>query len=126
LVVGVPAAWYGTHRPAPAPKASAAPQAPRTPAPRPRSLELYFTGDIRLTSLTYTVNGRSTTLKKVTLPWRTVIAVPALPDLSTWRIAYRFPPGSVTWRVLVDGFESAGGGSSSTGRPSGDHANGSN
>ena len=88
--------------------ASASPAVRRT-APATRSLEFYITGDVTLTSVTYTVNGQATTLRKVKPPWRQVVQVPALPQRSRWRLQYRFPPGEIRWRVLFDGFETSSG-----------------
>lgn len=121
------AAWYGTRAEPTAATATPTPKAstgPRTPAAKPRALEFYFTGDVTLISLTYTVNGESTTLEDVELPWQKIVNVPPLPDQSTWRLAYRFPPGEVSYRVLVDGFQVAVGESGAAGAPSDGHAEG--
>ncbi|MEW2357555.1 serine/threonine-protein kinase [Spirillospora sp. NPDC029432] len=110
--------------PSPGPDAAGAPpsaapsQTVRTSRPSTRTLEFYVTGDVRLTSMTYTVNGRDTTLRNVRLPWRQVVQIPALPRQTKWRLRYKFPPGEVRWRVLVDGFGAASGMSSARGRPS--------
>ncbi|MFB4319818.1 serine/threonine-protein kinase [Actinomadura sp. 21ATH] len=99
------------------PPAAPATATVRTTGASTRTLELYLTGDTRLTSLTFTVDGRATTLENVRLPWRRTFRIPALPRRTAWRLRYRFPPGEVRWRVLVDGFQAASGGSSATGRP---------
>jgi hypothetical protein len=94
----------------------------RQTQPSPRTLEFYMTGDVRLTSVTYTVNGRATTLRNVRLPWRQVVQVPPLPRRTKWRLQYRFPPGEVRWRVLVNGFETSTGAAAAAGQPgSGDY-----
>ncbi|XVQ09828.1 serine/threonine-protein kinase [Spirillospora sp. CA-255316] len=114
---GVIMAWPGDGPPpagAVAPKAS---PVVRQTQPSARTLEFYMTGDVRLTSVTYTVNGRSTTLKKVKLPWRQVVRIPPLPQRSKWRLQYRFPPGEVRWRVLINGFETSTGMAAAAGRP---------
>ncbi|MEO3823324.1 serine/threonine-protein kinase [Actinomadura sp. B10D3] len=80
----------------------AAPATPSSPAERTRVLEFYLTGDVTLTSLTYTVNGKSTTLKNVELPWRTAVDIPAAPGSAKWSIRYRHRPGDVGYRVVVD------------------------
>jgi hypothetical protein len=129
LASGVVAAVVAARDPGPAsgaltPGATASgATAPRTSTavrttPATRTLEFFITGDVALTTLTYTVNGQSATLKKVKLPWRKVVTVPASPHRSSWRLHYRFPPGQVSWRMLVDGFATSTGGGSSTGGPS--------
>ncbi|URN08770.1 serine/threonine protein kinase [Actinomadura madurae] len=88
---------------APSPTAqAAAPATPSPPAERTRVLEFYLTGDVTLTSLTYTINGKSTTLKDVELPWRTAVDIPAAPGSAEWSIKYRHPRGEVGYRVVVD------------------------
>ncbi|WP_157995987.1 serine/threonine-protein kinase [Thermomonospora amylolytica] len=127
LVIAVPVA--GRYATATDPAASQAPgdrpsptaTATRAPA---RTLEFLLTGDVTLTSLTYTVNGRTTTLRNVRLPWRRSFAIPALPQRTTWRIEYRFPPGTVRRTVSVDGFRVQSGTYGSTGRPGADRATG--
>lgn len=87
----------------PSPTASAvSASAVPSPAERSRVLEIYLTGDVTLTSLTYTINGKSTTLKNVDLPWRTAIDIPAAPGSTTWRVKYRHKRGDVAYRVVVD------------------------
>jgi hypothetical protein len=107
----------------PSPKASPAVQTSRAST---RKLEFYMTGDVRLTSVTYTVNGRATTLKNVKLPWRQVVQIPVGPQRSRWRLRYRFPPGEIRWRVLIDGFDTASGNSAAAGRPGSGDADGIN
>ncbi|GAA2432137.1 hypothetical protein GCM10010191_52610 [Actinomadura vinacea] len=111
-------AWPAKRGPGAAatPSASAkASQIVRT-TPATRTLEFYITGDVRLTSVTFTVNGQDTTLKNVKLPRRQIVRIPAAPQRSEWRLRFRFPPGQVAWRVLIDGFETSTGGSGSAGR----------
>ncbi|GAB3406309.1 serine/threonine-protein kinase [Flindersiella endophytica] len=111
------------HTSSPTPTPTPTPTATPTPTPETRSLEFYLTGDTTLTTLTYTVNGKTETLRNVKLPWRKTVQVPALPQKSTWRTVYHFPPGDVRLRVLVDGFESTSAGEGSTREPgSGDHS----
>ncbi|MEU4832671.1 serine/threonine-protein kinase [Streptosporangium sp. NPDC023615] len=100
------------------PALTVTPAAPAPSAARGRQLEFHLTGDVRLISVTYTVDGRSKTLKDVKLPWRKTIEIPKSPDINQWRIRFRFPAGAVRWRVLVDGFEAGAGNSSSTLVPS--------
>ncbi|WP_433475144.1 serine/threonine-protein kinase [Spirillospora sp. CA-142024] len=107
LVLGGPGSSSGeagpgrASRSSPAAPASSASAAP-SPTARTRVLEFYVTGNVRLTSLTYTVNGKSTTLKNVKLPWRTAIDIPADPGSAKWRIKYRHKEGQVSYRVVVD------------------------
>jgi hypothetical protein len=123
LAIGVgtsATAWYGTgSKPAVAltPTATASPTAATPTVARPRTLEFNLTGNVTVTSLRYEVNGRTTTLGHVKLPWRKDVSIPPLPKKSTWRLSYRFPPGKVWYRVLVDGFEVWSGGGLSTGAP---------
>ncbi|GAA2449057.1 serine/threonine-protein kinase [Streptomyces macrosporus] len=117
----------GGGRPEPSTTATPAPAASSatpTPAAETRTLEFLFRGNVALTSLTYTVNGRSTTLEDVELPWRRTIEIPPLPRLGEWRIAYRHPPGEVDYRVLVDGFQVASGGGAGTHEPGKGEADG--
>lgn len=106
------------------------PSAPRpsavTPSPtaKPRTLEINITGNTKLTSLTYTVNGERTKLTNVTLPWRTVVEVPPRPQRARWRMSFRFRPGKINWRVLVDGFEVATGVNAAAGAPGSDTVKG--
>ncbi|MEO3870997.1 serine/threonine-protein kinase [Nonomuraea sp. B12E4] len=115
-VVGLAVALWTATRPepqAPPPDPLALPTFPPTPPevtpaaspPEGETRELRFslTGDVRLTSLTYTVNNEPTTLKNVKLPWRKVIELPGWPPRSSWRLTYRFPPGEVSHMVEAGG-----------------------
>ncbi|WP_242902760.1 serine/threonine-protein kinase [Actinomadura terrae] len=103
---------------------SASPTPRRTasasPAARSRVLEIRLDGDVRLTSLTYTINGRTTTLRNVALPWKVAVDVPKYPPPAAWRIRYRHPTGEVGYHVFVDrilaGAGSKGGGTSGGGQ----------
>ncbi|MFD0852611.1 hypothetical protein ACFQ07_10270, partial [Actinomadura adrarensis] len=103
---GVIVAWPSSEEPT-APRTTVTPTsaAQTSRPPSPRQLEFYFTGNVRLTSVTYTVNGRTTTVKNAKLPWRTVVQIPALPQRTKWRMSFKFPPGEIRYRVLVNGFQ---------------------
>ncbi|MFI0355819.1 serine/threonine-protein kinase [Actinomadura sp. 9N407] len=128
LASGAGAAVVAVRAPDPPTGAASPKTSPvvRTTAPATRTMEFFVTGTVVLTSLTYTVNGRSTTLKDVKLPWRKVVTVPAWPQRSSWRIHYRFPPGEVSWRLLINGFATATGGSTARGKSSEDGSDGLN
>jgi serine/threonine protein kinase len=103
---GLIVAWPSSGGSAPGATATPTP-APRTSQPSPsptRQLEFYFTGNVKLTYVKYTVNGHTTTVKNAKLPWRAVVRIPALPQRTKWRMAFKFPPGEIRYRVLVDGF----------------------
>ncbi|MGA8114456.1 MAG: hypothetical protein WCA46_12385, partial [Actinocatenispora sp.] len=104
----VAVAQSGDTEPSAAPHPSPKSPSPSpSPTPPPRVLEFHFTGKVTLTSLTYTVNGAATTLHKVKLPWSKSITVAPLPDRADWRLAFDYTPGTVDYRVLVDGFQVA-------------------
>jgi hypothetical protein len=79
-----------------------------------RRLEIVVGGQTTLYTLTTTVNGQVETVTNVALPWRRIVAIPAWPTRSTWRIDYHRAPGSLDWQVIVDGQRYANGGNSST------------
>ncbi|WP_433337661.1 serine/threonine-protein kinase [Spirillospora sp. CA-294931] len=115
--IGVPVALWsmsGEEKPVAPPSPTAAPS---TPSPRvtSRTFEFYVSGTARLPTLTYSVDGRSVTLKNVRLPWRVSVPAPPEPRVSAWKIDYRHTRGSVSWRLLVDGFETATGGNFAAG-----------
>jgi serine/threonine protein kinase len=101
--------------PTPTPTESSTPSSSPTPSPTPtpRILEFRFTGSGTLTNLTYIVNGRSTTVKNVELPWRRSIDLPQAPERFDWQLAYDVN-GNMEYRVLQDG-KAAGSGWSSGG-----------
>ncbi|WP_052488922.1 serine/threonine-protein kinase [Streptomyces sp. 150FB] len=94
------------------------PSAKPTPSPsaKPRAMQFLFTGDTKtLATLTYTVNGRATTLKNVKLPWQETVDIPPLPKKSTWKVKFTYPPGNVRFRLLVDGFQLVNGANAAAG-----------
>ncbi|MCU1681853.1 MAG: serine/threonine protein kinase [Amycolatopsis sp.] len=123
LTSGSPPSAPPTSSPAPVPVPVATSV---SAAPKSRALEFYLFGTVTLTDVTYTVNGKATTLHNVPLPWRQAVAVAPSPQLASWRIQYHFPPGEVNWRILIDGFETATGQTSSAGDPSQGDDNGTN
>ncbi|MHA4815052.1 serine/threonine-protein kinase [Streptomyces aculeolatus] len=106
------------HDPSPRPTRSEPPAAESpaaSPAARSRVLEFFLTGDVALTSLTYSVDGRTTTLEDVALPWRTAVDIPEYPPSVPWRLEYAHEPGAVGYRVMVDRIMHGQGGDSGTG-----------
>ncbi|GAA4216427.1 serine/threonine-protein kinase [Actinocatenispora rupis] len=101
---GTPAPHPSSHSPSP------------SPSPPSRTLEFRFTGQVTLTAVTYTVNGRATTVRNRKLPWRLDVPVPQTE--TTWTLDVHFSPGEVQYRVLVDGFQRVSGvaGNSGPGR----------
>lgn len=93
----------GAGNAAPASTPPAAPQASPSPSAEPVVLELSITGDGPLSSLTYAVNGRLTTLKDVPLSWRKTVEVPRREGSVDWRLRFTFPSGEVRVRVRRDG-----------------------
>ncbi|MFG2248136.1 serine/threonine-protein kinase [Spirillospora sp. NPDC048823] len=105
------AGWYafrgdGGASAAPAPTASAAPASPSaSPTSTATRAEITFSieGDGRIGSLTYMVNGKSTKLEKVRLPWRKTVPMPEWPPRISWKLTYRAPAGGASHTVAVDG-----------------------
>ncbi|MEV0936922.1 serine/threonine-protein kinase [Streptomyces phaeochromogenes] len=87
----------------PAATAPASPSPTPSPPAKPGTLEFAITGGGPLTSLTYWVNGRPTTLKNVPLSWRRTVEVPRSPGSVDWRLRFTFPSGKVRVRVAWDG-----------------------
>lgn len=114
--------WAGVASQPPAPSPSPRPTATAVPSPSPtaspttrtRVLEIYLTGNVTLTSLTYTINGKTTTLSNVKLPWRTAVDIPDYPPATSWQLSYRHKEGEVTDRVFVDRISIGQSGSSGT------------
>ncbi|WP_163566823.1 protein kinase domain-containing protein [Fodinicola feengrottensis] len=102
--IGVPTLYALDTKPKPAPTPKPTPKPTASPA-AVHTLEFYFTGNVALTSVTYTVNGQAMTLKNVRLPWRQVVKLPSGKGKNTWQLTYGFPPGEIQHRVLVDGFQ---------------------
>ncbi len=116
--------WYGAGgsqaRPTPTPASTPTPP-PTAQGPAHR-LAFSLTGDVKVTTLTYTVNDRPTTLKNVRLPWRKSLTLPSWPPRSSWKFAYRCTAGKLTYTVEIDGRAvDSGGGDTSGG---GDHLDG--
>ncbi|MFJ9885402.1 serine/threonine-protein kinase [Streptomyces sp. NPDC091287] len=94
---------------APPATAPASPSPTPSPPAKPVTLEFVITGGGPLTSLTYWVNGRPTTLKNVPLSWRRTVEVPRSPGSVDWRLRFTFPSGKVRVRVLQDGAKTTDG-----------------
>ncbi|MFI5952773.1 serine/threonine-protein kinase [Cryptosporangium sp. NPDC051539] len=89
----------------------------RTPSAGPglRTVEFIAFGHTTVRSLTTAVNGRSLTVRAVTLPYRRTLQLEPWPGEGSWRIEFHCGPGMIQCVVLVDGLQVAGAGSSSTG-----------
>ncbi|HEY3503544.1 MAG TPA: serine/threonine-protein kinase [Actinocatenispora sp.] len=104
--VGIAAGGPDDAVPAPTRTPGPRPTSPSpSPTPPPRTLEFQFSGDVTLLWVTYTVNGKTTTVRNRKPPWQVRVDVPAAPTTSTWKLRFRFSPGEVSYRVLVDGFQ---------------------
>jgi Rieske Fe-S protein len=57
-----------------------------TAAGQPHTLVFKITGRGRITSLTYTINGKPTTLRNLTIPWTKTIELPASAGTDTWSL----------------------------------------
>ncbi|WP_067898218.1 serine/threonine-protein kinase [Actinomadura chibensis] len=114
VTAGGPAAlWYATRDTGPEPAASASPTPSASAAvassPPPSSAvtrgDIVFTieGDGTLRTLTYMVDGKSTMLRNVKLPWKKSVPIPATPPRISWKLTYRAPSGGASHTVVVDG-----------------------
>ncbi|WP_218040487.1 serine/threonine-protein kinase [Actinomadura sp. WMMB 499] len=110
-VAGVSAAvWFqgrdsGTDAagtPAPAAPSATVPATTASPAPAGR-LRLIVTGDGEVESLTYTVNGESTTVENVDLPWDVAVPIPADVPRTEYRLEVKTGGGTVRYRAEVNG-----------------------
>ncbi|WP_207936805.1 hypothetical protein, partial [Actinomadura sp. KC216] len=66
-------------------------------------------GSGTVASLSYMVNGQTTKLEDVKLPWRKTVPMPLWPPRITWKLAYRAPSGGSSFTVEVDGNNVMGG-----------------
>jgi hypothetical protein len=92
--------------PSPAPSASA-PVAP-SPSPsvalrEPHNLVLTATGTAAVTSVTYELDGRKSTQRSVSLPWRKVVEVPADGKRHKWSLTMKHRSGRVELVAIFDG-----------------------
>jgi hypothetical protein len=84
----------------------------RAPSSAPTSLRrlaFELLGDGTLPTLTYTVNGQTTTLNDVKLPWDMTFPVAPLPLKTAWRLRFRLVPGHITYSVYIDDLQLVGG-----------------
>jgi hypothetical protein len=101
--------------------ASSAPPSPSaspTPAARePHILVLTATGNARVTSFTYLLDGKSTKVDGVKLPWRMSVDVPADGLRHEWRVVVEHGAGNMEVRAIFNGnvVGTARGGGSGTG-----------
>jgi hypothetical protein len=104
-------AGCGENPPSPPPSpAESAPAQPATVAPssavplrEPHSLVYSATGTAAVTSVTYELDGRKTTERSVSLPWRKVVEVPADGKRHTWSLVIKHRSGRVELVALFDG-----------------------
>jgi hypothetical protein len=96
-----PAAADSPSVAAPSPSASAAPSTPA--ARQPHSLVVTATGTARVTSLTYELDGESTKVGAVKLPWRLSIDVPSDGLRHAWSVKLTHGKGNVEVRAIFDG-----------------------
>ncbi len=83
---------------------TAAPTHTSAPPPKPQhTLEFDLTGDGVLTTMTYVVNGQSTTLHSVHMPWQKSFPLTRPSGQNTWSLHTEQASGSVFSKVLVDG-----------------------
>lgn len=114
--VGIAAGAPEEAEPAPSRAPASRPPSPSaSPTPPPRTLEFQFTGGVTLLWVSYTVNGKTTTVRNRRPPWQVRVSVPALPTRSAWKLRFRFSAGEVSYRVLVDGFQVRSGVAGSSG-----------
>ncbi|MET0424819.1 MAG: hypothetical protein ABW046_13135, partial [Actinoplanes sp.] len=69
----------------------------------PHSLVLNATGTAAVTSVTYELDGRKTTDKSVSLPWRKVVEVPADGKRHVWSLSLKHRSGKVELVAIFDG-----------------------
>lgn len=62
-----------------------------------------ITGDAKLTTLTYVIDGKPTTLKSVHLPWKKTLKLPKTGTKHTWRVSSEQTDGASQIVVTVDG-----------------------
>lgn len=83
------------------------------PGQEVHSLVLTATGTARVTSLTYTLDGRVIRTGPASLPWGETVSVPADGRKRTWALDAEFGAGEVTLAATVNGqpvTQSSGGG----------------
>jgi len=85
----------------PSPSASVAPSTPA--ARQPHILVVSATGTARVTSLTYVLDGKSTKVSAVKLPWRISIDVPSDGVRHAWSVTLAHGKGNVEVRAIFDG-----------------------
>lgn len=72
-------------------------------SPKAHTLEIAITGDAMITSMTYVVDGRATTLKNLRLPWKKTVRMPPKDGGHTWRMWSKQNDGFAQIIVTVDG-----------------------
>ena len=80
---------------------------------QPDSLVLTATGDARIESITYVVDGHSVTVSKATLPWRVTLSIPADGAKHNYSATINTASGDIQVFAIVNGAvqsKSTGGG----------------
>jgi hypothetical protein len=74
-------------------------------SPGPHTLVFEITGRGELSLLSYIIDGRETTERSITVPWRKTIQLPAKDGGHTWQLKTQQGSGSGSFQVvvLVDG-----------------------
>lgn len=112
----------GAAEPSPSPSHSASVKAStKKPAPtaKPHTVRFSITGHGHMKSLTYSVDGKKTTLHSVDVPWKKTVHVPARAGVHTWKLVTKDGSGTFADAVYIDG-ESYGGSSCSGANCDGD------
>ncbi|GAA3758633.1 hypothetical protein GCM10022225_50050 [Plantactinospora mayteni] len=95
----------GTDSPAPAPATGNPGLDPTSTAPerQPHSLVLTATGDARIDSFSYVLDGRATHGESVRLPWRQAVEVPADGERHEWSLTVKYQDGEVELVAVLNG-----------------------
>jgi hypothetical protein len=101
---GEDAAPPGPAAPASAAASAAAPSpSPSVALREPHSLVFSATGTAAISSVTYEFDGRKTTERSVSLPWRKVVDVPADGKRHSWNLTVKHRSGRVELVAFFDG-----------------------
>lgn len=82
--------------------------------PKPHTVVFSITGHGHVASITYVIDGKKTTERSVTLPWRKTVHVPPRVGGHTWDLETHHASGTSTDVVYVDGGAFGGGSCSGT------------
>ncbi|WP_207938812.1 serine/threonine-protein kinase [Actinomadura darangshiensis] len=109
VVAGVSAAvWYQGREPRAEAVAAPTPRSPSASAPAASptpvgEIKFSLSGDGKVESLTYTVNGESTKVEDVDLPWEATVPIPASVPRTAYELDLKTSGGEVRYNVDVDG-----------------------